>query len=162
MTKSPRATIRQSTDRQSGVIAIGLSGGKERPTSNISRLIPPLLPSFLSSIDLGRLHFLPFYSLFNLFHIRIYPHLPPLSIHLSLCPALAMSASGSGAPSGASGSASSTKKPFPHVDLQGNDLPPSPAPSSPHAGRRYNIATELVFTEGSDQYNASSVPIYQV
>lgn len=73
-----------------------------------------------------------------------------------------MSASGSGAPSGGSGSASSTKKPFPHVDLQGNDLPPSPAPSSPHAGRRYNIATELVLTEGSDQYNASSVPIYQV
>jgi cysteine-S-conjugate beta-lyase len=54
------------------------------------------------------------------------------------------------------------KKAFPHVDLQGNDLPPSPAPSSPHAGRRYNIATELVFTEGNDQYNASSVPIYQV
>jgi cystathionine beta-lyase len=73
-----------------------------------------------------------------------------------------MSASGSGAPSGASGSASSTKKAFPRVDLQGNDLPPSPAPSSPHGGRRYNIATELVFTEGSDQYNASSVPIYQV
>jgi cystathionine beta-lyase len=73
-----------------------------------------------------------------------------------------MSASGYGAPGGASGSASSTKKPFPHVDLQGNDLPPSPAPSSPHAGRRYNIATELVFTESGDQYNASSVPIYQV
>lgn len=65
-------------------------------------------------------------------------------------------------PSAASGSSSSVKKPFPNVDLQGNDLPPSPAPSSPHAGRRYNIATELVFTEGSDQYNASSVPIYQV
>jgi cystathionine beta-lyase len=70
--------------------------------------------------------------------------------------------SASGAPSGGSGSASSTKKAFPRVDLQGNDLPPSPAPSSPHAGRRYNIATELVFTEGNDQYNASSVPIYQV
>lgn len=65
-------------------------------------------------------------------------------------------------PSAASGPSSSVKKPFPHVDLQGNDLPPSPAPSSPHAGRRYNIATELVFTEGSDQYNASSMPIYQV
>lgn len=65
-------------------------------------------------------------------------------------------------PNAASGSSSSAKKPFPHVDLQGNDLPPSPAPSSPHAGRRYNIATELVYTEGSDQYNASSVPIYQV
>ncbi|KAJ5580849.1 Cystathionine beta-lyase [Penicillium hetheringtonii] len=69
-----------------------------------------------------------------------------------------MSASGSGAPNAPSGS---SKKAFPSVDLQGNDLPPSPAPSSPHGGRRYNIATELVFTEGNDQYNASSVPIYQ-
>ncbi|KAB8349804.1 hypothetical protein FH972_023817 [Carpinus fangiana] len=46
-------------------------------------------------------------------------------------------------------------------DLDGNDLPPSPAPSSPHPGRRYNIATELVYTEGHDQYGASSTPIYQ-
>lgn len=73
-----------------------------------------------------------------------------------------MSASGSEAPNAASGPSSALKKAFPHVDLQGNDLPPSPAPSSPHAGRRYAIATELVFTEGNDQYNASSVPIYQV
>ncbi|KAJ5860695.1 uncharacterized protein N7529_008005 [Penicillium soppii] len=68
-----------------------------------------------------------------------------------------MSASGNNA---ASGSTSGVKS-YPKVDLSGNDLPPSPAPSSPHPGRRYNIATELVFTEGSDQYNASSVPIYQ-
>ena len=54
------------------------------------------------------------------------------------------------------------KKAFPRVDLDGHDLPPSPAPSSPHSGRRYAIATELVYTEGGDQYNASSVPIYQV
>ncbi|KAL4952427.1 Cys/Met metabolism PLP-dependent enzyme-domain-containing protein [Aspergillus filifer] len=47
------------------------------------------------------------------------------------------------------------------VDAQGHDLPPSPAPSSPHGARRYNIATELVYTESNDQYNASSVPIYQ-
>ena len=47
------------------------------------------------------------------------------------------------------------------VDLDGHDLPPTPAPSSPRTGRRYALATELVFTEGSDQYNASSVPIYQ-
>lgn len=73
-----------------------------------------------------------------------------------------MSASGSGIPNAASESSSGGKKGFPQVDLSGNDLPPSPAPSSPHTGRRYNIATELVFTEGSDQYNASSVPIYQV
>jgi len=53
-------------------------------------------------------------------------------------------------------------KALPHVDLDGHDLPPSPAPSSPRNGRRYALATELVYTEGSDQYNASSVPIYQV
>jgi cystathionine beta-lyase len=47
------------------------------------------------------------------------------------------------------------------VDLDGHDLPPSPAPSTPHNGRRYALATELVFTEGGDQYNSSSVPIYQ-
>lgn len=68
--------------------------------------------------------------------------------------------SASGNPT-ASGSTSGEKKTLP-LDLSGNDLPPSPAPSSPHPGRRYNIATELVFTEGNDQYNASSVPIYQV
>lgn len=39
--------------------------------------------------------------------------------------------------------------------------PPSPAPSSPRAHRRYNIDTELVWTENSDQYKSSSVPIYQ-
>ena len=49
-----------------------------------------------------------------------------------------------------------------NVDLDGHDLPPSPAPSTPRSGRQYAIATELVFTEGTDQYNASSVPIYQV
>jgi hypothetical protein len=48
------------------------------------------------------------------------------------------------------------------VDLDGHDLPPSPAPSTPRGGRQYALATELVFTEGTDQYNASSVPIYQV
>ncbi|OJJ95898.1 hypothetical protein ASPACDRAFT_126179 [Aspergillus aculeatus ATCC 16872] len=66
-----------------------------------------------------------------------------------------MSASGSGADSSAS------KKAFPRVDLEGHNLPPSPAPSSPHGVRRYNIATELVYTDSNDQYNASSVPIYQ-
>ncbi|OJD11022.1 cystathionine beta-lyase [Emergomyces pasteurianus Ep9510] len=47
------------------------------------------------------------------------------------------------------------------LDIEGHNLPPSPAPSSPHGGRRYALATELVFTEGNDQFNASSVPIYQ-
>ncbi|KAK3391021.1 Cys/Met metabolism PLP-dependent enzyme-domain-containing protein [Podospora didyma] len=48
------------------------------------------------------------------------------------------------------------------LDLDGHDLPPSPAPSSPHAGRRrYALATELVYTETKDQYGSSSIPIYQ-
>lgn len=48
-----------------------------------------------------------------------------------------------------------------HIDLDGHDLPPSPAPSSPSSGRKYALATELVYTEGTDQHNASSTPIYQ-
>ena len=51
---------------------------------------------------------------------------------------------------------------FSKIDLEGHNLPPSPAPSSPRNGKRYALATELVFTEGTDQYNASSTPIYQV
>lgn len=52
-------------------------------------------------------------------------------------------------------------KAFSKIDIDGHDLPPSPAPSSPRNGKRYAIATELVYTEGSDQYGASSTPIYQ-
>lgn len=48
------------------------------------------------------------------------------------------------------------------VDLDGHDFPPSPAPSTPRNGRQYAIATELVYTNSGDQYNASSMPIYQV
>jgi len=48
------------------------------------------------------------------------------------------------------------------LDVDGHCLPPSPAPSSPRNGRKYALMTELVYTESSDQYNASSVPIYQV
>src|SRR6201992_217252 len=48
-----------------------------------------------------------------------------------------------------------------HMDLDGHDLPPSPAPSSPSNGRKYALATELVYTESNDQFNSSSVPIYQ-
>lgn len=57
---------------------------------------------------------------------------------------------------------SSSKNPLKRVDLDGHDLPPSPAPSSPRNGRRrYALATELVYTESKDQYGASSTPIYQ-
>lgn len=52
-------------------------------------------------------------------------------------------------------------KAFSQVDLDGHDLPPSPTPSSPRNGRQYSLATQLVYSEGNDQYNASSVPIYQ-
>lgn len=47
------------------------------------------------------------------------------------------------------------------VDIDGHALPPSPAPSSPRNGRKYALATELVYTESKDQYGASSIPIYQ-
>ncbi|KAK4548256.1 homoserine O- acetyltransferase [Oleoguttula mirabilis] len=48
------------------------------------------------------------------------------------------------------------------LDLDGHDLPPSPAPSTPSNGRsKYALATELVYTESGDQYNSSSMPIYQ-
>lgn len=51
---------------------------------------------------------------------------------------------------------------FRNIDIAGHDLPPSPTPSSPRSGKKYSLATELVYTEHSDQYNASSMPIYQV
>lgn len=38
---------------------------------------------------------------------------------------------------------------------------PSPAPSSPRRGLKYSLDTELVYTESSDQYRSSNVPIYQ-
>lgn len=66
-----------------------------------------------------------------------------------------------------SGSPSASSKPnglsriAPRLDLEGHDLPPSPAPSSPRNGRRYALATELVYTDSKDQYGASSMPIYQ-
>lgn len=65
------------------------------------------------------------------------------------------------APNGNGDSPSALGKAMKHLDLDGHDLPPSPAPSSPSNGRKYALATELVFTEGGDQYNSSSVPIYQ-
>lgn len=56
----------------------------------------------------------------------------------------------------------SLAKAYSKLDLDGHDLPPSPAPSSPRNGKKYALATELVYTESSDQHNASSMPIYQV
>jgi cystathionine beta-lyase len=60
-------------------------------------------------------------------------------------------------------SSSSTSVPAnKRLDMDGHDLPPSPTPSSPSNGKnKYSLATELVYTESNDQYNASSVPIYQ-
>ncbi|KAF2113290.1 cystathionine beta-lyase-like protein [Lophiotrema nucula] len=59
------------------------------------------------------------------------------------------------------GEANGVGKAFVTRDIDGHDLPPSPAPSTPRNGRKYALATELVYTESNDQYNASSVPIYQ-
>lgn len=51
--------------------------------------------------------------------------------------------------------------PLKRVDLDGHDLPPSPASSSRNGRRKYALATELVYTDSKDQYGASSIPIYQ-
>jgi cystathionine beta-lyase len=63
--------------------------------------------------------------------------------------------------SGLSVKSSGINKLTQHIDLDGHDLPPSPAPSSPRNGRKYALATELVYTDSKDQYGASSMPIYQ-
>jgi hypothetical protein len=70
----------------------------------------------------------------------------------------------SGAPTlgSSKGKANGVGKVLRTQDIDGHDLPPSPAPSTPRNGRKYALMTELVYTESSDQYNASSVPIYQV
>jgi cystathionine beta-lyase len=60
------------------------------------------------------------------------------------------------------GKVNATGKALQTRDIDGHDLPPSPAPSTPRNGRKYALMTELVYTESNDQYNASSVPIYQV
>lgn len=62
---------------------------------------------------------------------------------------------------GSSSKANGLSKAFSHIDLDGHNLPPSPAPSSPRNGRKYALATELVYTDSKDQYGASSMPIYQ-
>ena len=53
------------------------------------------------------------------------------------------------------------RKSFPPVDLDGHDFPPSPAPSSPSNGRKYALATELVYNTTQDQYGSTGMPIYQ-
>jgi hypothetical protein len=65
-------------------------------------------------------------------------------------------------PGSSKGKANTAGKPLTTHDIDGHDLPPSPAPSTPRNGRKYALMTELVYTESNDQYNASSVPIYQV
>lgn len=65
-------------------------------------------------------------------------------------------------PEGPTAQAQAANKAISKLDLDGHNLPPSPAPSSPQVGRRrYALATELVYTESKDQYGASSMPIYQ-
>ncbi|KAI1116828.1 cystathionine beta-l [Nemania sp. NC0429] len=67
-----------------------------------------------------------------------------------------------GSSSGGDDPTKPVNKTFAKLDLDGHDLPPSPAPSSPANGRRrYALATELVYTDSKDQYGASSIPIYQ-
>ncbi|KKA26047.1 hypothetical protein TD95_000348 [Thielaviopsis punctulata] len=57
---------------------------------------------------------------------------------------------------------STNDRKVPKLDADGHVLPPSPAPSSSTNARlRYNIETELVYTDSRDQYGSSSVPIYQ-
>ena len=63
--------------------------------------------------------------------------------------------------SGSKDAPSAIGKAMGRLDLVGHNLPPSPTPSSPANGRRYALATELVYTESNDQFNASSTPIYQ-
>ena len=70
--------------------------------------------------------------------------------------------SGSPPPESSKGKLNGVGKAFTAHDIDGHDLPPSPAPSTPRNGRKYALMTELVYTESNDQYNASSVPIYQV
>ncbi len=63
---------------------------------------------------------------------------------------------------GSTSKPSAISRSFAKTDIEGHNLPPSPAPSSPANGRRrYALATELVYTESKDQYGASSIPIYQ-
>ena len=97
------------------------------------------------------------------------PPLPPGSNSAAAAAATTSASSASPSPSSSSAASASagkmggtTANPLKRVDLDGHDLPPSPAPSSPRNGRRrYALATELVYTEGKDQYGASSIPIYQ-
>jgi len=73
-----------------------------------------------------------------------------------------MSSPPNNGPSSSGGETKPVNKAVANIDLDGHDLPPSPAPSSPANGRRrYALATELVYTDSKDQYGASSIPIYQ-
>lgn len=149
MTKSPRPGVGQS-ERRSRSRSVFSS----RRRSSLLILPALLLPAPRHFVRTPYYHTIVSDSPANLVvpsrHPPRYPPRPPRY-------PTAMSSPGSGPPNGGT-----ARKPFPRVDLNGHDLPPSPAPSSPRNGRRYAVATELVYTEGNDQYNASSVPIYQV
>jgi hypothetical protein len=152
MTKSPRPGVGQSERRPRSRSVFSSSRRRSSLLILPALLLPaPCSQTFHTDALLSR-HCLPFsrQSRRPLSPPPRYPPRPPRY-------PTAMSAPGSGPPNGGT-----AKKPFPRVDLNGHDLPPSPAPSSPRNGRRYAVATELVYTEGNDQYNASSMPIYQV
>lgn len=46
------------------------------------------------------------------------------------------------------------------LDLDGHELPPTPATSSPSNEKRWNLATELVYAEHDDANHSSSYPLY--
>lgn len=78
---------------------------------------------------------------------------------LSINTSAGEAASGSAVSSSA---ASAGQQPsFSNAAARAGDEPPSPTPSSPRARKQYSVETELVFTEHSDQFKASSMPLYQ-
>lgn len=116
-----------------------------------TRSIPPFaLPPLVTDRRGAPPRLFTTYDIFIYNYSSSYPYLHRPGIHLT------MSAPTSNTPT------EKSANPLKRVDLDGHDLPPSPAPSSPRNGRlRYALATELVYTDSKDQYGASSIPIYQ-
>ena len=175
---NPACTYKQNEAIRSPnlhIVPKGLSGWRHRRPISAGRMRPAVTEA--PQLDSGILHLL--FSFFAVFHIQyssavselvLYHSLPIsytyVSLFFSFSPSCLSPAFLSLRPAAMSAPGPSSsdvlKKAFPHVDIDGHNLPPSPAPSSPRSGKKYAIATELVYTESNDQYNASSVPIYQV